>query len=940
MSETVFSYERFSDLAARVAAEGSVLLENENRALPLAKGEKIALFGRASYNYYKSGTGSGGMVNVNHVVDIPEALAKDNLYELNAEVDETYRSWLKDHPYDAGKGWGNEPWFQEEMPLSDELIRKAAAESDTAVIVLGRTAGEDHDNAAEPGSYLLTKDEEEMLGKICGAFRKSVVLLNISNIIDTKWVKAYRPSAVLIIWQGGEAGCLGVADLLSGKESPSGRLPDTIAWDIADYPSTAYFGDPEVNVYHEDVYVGYRYFETFCPEKVLYPFGYGLSYTTFDVSPAAFTWDGTAKGRLSVTARVTNTGDAAGRETVMLFAEKPQGKLGQPVRSLMGFAKTDVLAPGESAEVVIEADPYMFASYDDDGRTGMRSAYVLEAGSYVFHVGSDVRNTRKAGEAAIQETVLVLQLAEAEAPVREAARLVPGAAKEDGTFAENEEPMPLRTVSPLEKRAKWLPKEAPCAGDLGWKLKDVAEGRVSMEVFISQLSDEELCQIMRGEGMNSPKVTAGTGGAFGGVTEALRHYGIPIGCCTDGPSGIRMDCGTRAFAMPNGTMMAATFNTELIREIYVLEGLELRKNKVDLLLGPGLNIHRNPLNGRNFEYFSEDPLLTGRMAAVQLLGMQESGVNGVIKHFACNNQEWKRHSVDAVVSERALREIYLKAFELAVKEGGATAVMSTYGRLNGTYTSSSYDLLTTILREEWGFDGIVMTDWWSAGSDEDGPGSLKMTAVQARAQNDLNMVNTDSLTNSNGDNYLEGLAEGLAARADYERCAANICRELLRLPVFMHSLGGEDELDRELAKCRTEEDEALSNPVNLVISGDVLEIDPAVVPTSRGKNVLFHVSAEKWGIYKLVLDCRVEDQGPLSQVPVSIFQDKALAGMVSLTGMDTETRRVEVQLSPIMMTGCFLKFFFGESGMRFDRIALELVQDMTEAIKAYMAQQS
>ncbi len=937
MSETVFSYERFTELAARVAAEGCVLLENENRALPLRKGEKIALFGRASYNYYKSGTGSGGMVNVKHVVDIPEILAADGLYELNGEVDEAYRTWLVSHPYDAGKGWGTEPWFQEEMPLPDEFVAKAAAESDTAVIVLGRTAGEDHDNAAEPGSYLLTKDEEEMIGKVCGAFKKSVVLLNISNIIDMKWVEAYRPSAVLIIWQGGEAGCLGVADILSGKESPSGRLPDTIARDIADYPSTAYFGDPVSNVYHEDIYVGYRYFETFCPEKVLYPFGYGLSYTTFETEPAGFAWDGTAKGRLTVAARVTNTGEASGRETVMLFAEKPQGKLGQPALSLIGFAKTGLLAPGGSEELVFKTDPYLFASYDDDGRTGFKSAYVLEEGRYAFRIGPDVRSTKTAAVAVLAETLPVRQLAEAEAPIEAAMRLVPGEKKENGLFAENEEPMPLRTVSPLDRRAAWLPETAEYAGDLGWKLKDVAEGRVSMEVFISQLSDEELCQIMRGEGMNSPKVTAGTGGAFGGVTEALAHYGIPIGCCTDGPSGIRMDCGTRAFAMPNGTMMASTFNTELIREIYVLEGRELRKNKVDLLLGPGLNIHRNPLNGRNFEYFSEDPLLTGRMAAAQLRGMQESGVDGVIKHFACNNQEWKRHSVDAVVSERALREIYLKAFELAVKEGGSTAVMSTYGRLNGTYTSSSYDLLTTILREEWGFDGIVMTDWWASGSDENAPGSTKMTAVMGRAQNDLNMVNADSLTNSNGDNYLEGLATGLAARADYARCAANICRELMRLPVFRHSLGEEDELDRELAKCRTEEDEELSNPVRIVMSEDVVEIDPALVPTARGKNVLFHVSGEKWGIYKLVFDCRVEDQGPLSQVPMSIFQDKALAGMVSLTGMDTKTRRVEVTLSPIVLSGCYLKFFFGESGMRFDRIALELVEDMTERIRAHMA---
>ena len=385
---------------------------------------------------------------------------------------------------------------------------------------------------------------------------------------------------------------------------------------------------------------------------------------------------------------------------------------------------------------------------------------------------------------------------------------------------------------------------------------------------------------------------------------------------------------------------ASTFNTELIREIYRFEGLELRKNKIDLLLGPGLNIHRSPLNGRNFEYFSEDPLLTGRMAAAQLHGMQEYGVSGVIKHFACNNQEWKRHSVDAVVSERALREIYLKAFELAVKEGGAMAVMSTYGRLNGTYTSSSYDLLTTILREEWGFDGIVMTDWWAAGSDEDGPGSLQNTACEARAQNDLNMVNADSLTNSNGDNFEEGLKNGLADRADYERCAANICRTLMRLPVFRHSLGEEDETDRALAECPAEDGDEAIAPIGVYGRGEAFEIDPALIPTHRGSKVLFKIDTEKWGMFRLVMDCCVKDQSPLSQVPLSVFVDNKLAGMISLTGMDTETRRVTLDLPMIALNGCYMQFFFGESGMRIERLALELVQDLTEEIKAHVARNS
>ena len=248
-------------------------------------------------------------------------------------------------------------------------------------------------------------------------------------------------------------------------------------------------------------------------------------------------------------------------------------------------------------------------------------------------------------------------------------------------------------------------------GDKGYKLKDVADGKVSLEKFIAQLSDEDLCAMMRGEGMCSPKVTPGVAGAYGAVTDSLLGFGIPIASCSDGPSGIRMDCGTHAFSLPNGTCLACSFNEKINEELFTWEGLDLRRCRIDALLGPGMNIHRSPLNGRNFEYFSEDPFLTGKLVAAQLKGMHKYDVTGVIKHFAGNTQEFKRHTVNNVVSERALREIYLKGFEIAVREGNARAVMTTYGPVNGIWTASSYDLLTTLLRNEWGFDGIAMTDW-------------------------------------------------------------------------------------------------------------------------------------------------------------------------------------------------------------------------------------
>ncbi|UOK61340.1 hypothetical protein MT997_22655 [Paenibacillus sp. OVF10] len=247
-----------------------------------------------------------------------------------------------------------------------------------------------------------------------------------------------------------------------------------------------------------------------------------------------------------------------------------------------------------------------------------------------------------------------------------------------------------------------------------------------MEDYIAQLSDEDLCCIVRGEGMSSPKVTPGTAGAFGGVTKRLEAFGIPLACSADGPSGIRMDCGNTAFSMPNGTCLGCTFNEALLRELYAYAGLELRKNHVDTLLGPGMNIHRNPLNGRNFEYFSEDPFLTGRMVVAQLHGMNPYDVTGTIKHFACNSQEAHRNTVEAVVSERALREIYLRGFEIAVKEGNAISVMTSYNPINGFWSASNYDLTTTILRGQWGFRGIVMTDWWAKGNDEGEEGVSRM----------------------------------------------------------------------------------------------------------------------------------------------------------------------------------------------------------------------
>ena len=379
------------------------------------------------------------------------------------------------------------------------------------------------------------------------------------------------------------------------------------------------------------------------------------------------------------------------------------------------------------------------------------------------------------------------QLEEALAPVTPFFRLKPEAVCDKKTAEEaddslelemEKEAVPLRTISLVDRIRENRPEAAACSGDKGITLGDVYDKKAELDEFLSQLTDEDLACIVRGEGMCSPKVTPGTAGAFGGVTDRLKDFGIPVGCCADGPSGIRMDCGTHAFSLPNGTCLACTFNEALVEALFEMEGLELRRNRVDLLLGPGMNIHRNPLNGRNFEYFSEDPYLTGKMAAAQLKGMGKAGTSGTIKHFAGNNQEFSRNLADSVISERALREIYLKGFEIAVKEGGAISIMSTYGPVNGLWTAGSYDLLTTILRKEWGFDGLVMTDWWAKMNDEGQDGDTRNTAAMVRGQNDVYMVVSDAASNSAQDNTLEGLADGRITRGELLRSAAAITENL------------------------------------------------------------------------------------------------------------------------------------------------------------------
>src|SRR5574344_2079575 len=795
----------FATKIREAATEGAVLLRNEKGTLPFTDADTVSLFGRAQVDYYRSGTGSGGSVHVPYKTNLLDGMLRKKPSGhnplINKELARVYTDWIKAHPFDnGGGGWAAEPWSQQEMQLESKLADDAASVSNKALYGGGRTASEEQDNRDEEGSYLLSKLEREALVAICSAFEKVVVVLNVSNIIDITWMDdpcfKGHITAVLYTWHGGMEGGNAAADVLCGVVVPSGKLVDTIANSVEDYPSNINFGGKEKNFYQEDVYVGYRYFETFAPEKIRFPFGFGLSYTTFTTE---FLKANDKKGIITVAVRVKNTGSVySGKEVVQLYYEAPQGKLGKPARALGAFAKTKLLKPGESQKVMLLLPLKHMASYDDSGVTGHKSCFVLEQGEYRFFLGTDSHSAKQifvggVDSVNVVSTMVTEQLEQALAPVEPFKRMRPAVRKDNGVYELTYEEVPLNEVDMSNRIKQNMPVEIPFTGDTGIRFADVLHKPAKLDAFIAQLKPEELSTLVLGEGMCSDKVTAGIAAAFGGVSEALFTYGIPVAGCSDGPSGIRMDNGKEASLMPIGTLLACTWNTELVAQLYTFEGKELAAHKIDTLLGPGMNIHRHPLNGRNFEYYSEDPLVTGEMASAVLLGLYKGGASGTIKHFATNNQETNRHVVNAVVSERALREIYLRGFEIAIKKGHAVSLMTTYAPLNGHWTGSNYDLVNTILHKEWNYTGVVMTDWWAELNDcvEGGfAHTTTNTASMVRARNDVYMVvdNNGASSNVRGDNIPSSLNEGKLTVGELQTCAKDIIRFLIQAPVAKRPL--------------------------------------------------------------------------------------------------------------------------------------------------------
>lgn len=903
-------WDKYLETSARAVSGGIVMLKNDG-ALPLKQGGTAAVFGRIQLHYYKSGTGSGGMVNVSKVIGITDGLL-DAGYKLDEQLLNAYREWDEQNPFDHGEGWGGEPWSQKEMPLTDELVSGAASRADTAIVIIGRTAGEEMDNKLEKGAFLLSDLEEDMLRRVTSAFDKTVVLLNTGGLIDMSFMDRYPVSAVMYVWQGGMVGGAGTAAVLTGEVSPSGKLPDTIAYEISDYPSDKFFGSGDMDCYGEDIYVGYRYFETFAKDRVRFPFGFGMSYTSFDITASDFKLDG---DKVTGSVNVKNTGSTPGREVVQIYCSAPQGKLGKPARVLCGFDKTRALQPGESQTLSFEIPLESVASYDDSGVTGHKSAWILEQGGYVFYAGADVRSASEAYSLTLPETV-VRQCKSALGPLTAFKRMVNSSGKPEF------EDVPLTGEAFPHDHAK-LPAEIPQTGDRGIRLADVVNGKNTLEEFTAQLTDYDLSCIIRGEGMGSPKVTAGTAAAFGGVSDTLTALGIPCACCDDGPSGMRLDCGTKAFSLPNGTLLASTFDRPLMTELFTFMGLEMHTNQVDCLLGPGMNIHRHPLNGRNFEYFSEDPYLTGEMASAELAGLHSTGAEGTIKHFCGNNRETRRHFLDSVISERALREIYLRGFEKAVKKGGAKSVMTTYGQVNGVWTAGNYDLVTGILRDDWGFDGFTMTDWWANINRRGKAPDKSDFAAMAMAQNDVYMVTADGAACN--DNTLDSLKSGELTRGELQRNAMNILRFLTTTHAMKRVMGCDDET--EIINRPADAGDVDSTDIEFHDIDEDLTLDLTGITTEKGSSYAFGLNVSKPGVYKVTLTAS-STLSELAQTSVSIFALGSPCGMFTFNGTGgapvSQTKDVKF-LSNFMP----IRLYFGGSGLKTQSIRFELKERWT-----------
>ena len=776
-------------LSKEAAKEGMVLLKNRGDILPLKKGTRVALFGKAAFDYVKGGGGSGD-VTVAYIRNLYEGL------KMQKDVVSIFEPLCDYYRKDVERQYaqGSIPGMTIEPEVPRELLDEAKAYADTAVISICRFSGEgwdrksivdtDNKNMGEGeldmavrsskifanGDFCLSAQEAAMVETVKKNFPRVVVVMNVGGMVDTSWfVREDAIGAVLMAWQGGMEGGLAAAELLAGKGNPSGKLSDTFAQTLEDYPSTGDFHESRDYVnYTEDIYVGYRYFETVpgADQKVNYPFGFGLSYTTFqtDVLSAE-----EKEGQVRIQVEITNTGSRDGKEVVQVYFEAPQGRLGKPKRQLIAFAKTRSLRPGESQRLYLSFEIRDMASYDDTGKV-QKAAYVLDKGDYFFHVGTSVRDTVRLDYVyQVKEDTVTEQLESRLTPSELPRRMLSDGSYEEVPQREGNDP----NANELERMPEdmmegYVPAVRPRDRYQLWRepykkgahiFKEVAEGKLTPEEFLAQLTDEETAQLLGGQPNTGVANTFGYGN--------LPEYGVPSVMTADGPAGLRIapECGVTTTCWPCSTLLACSWNPEIVEAVGLAGGAEVKENNIAVWLTPAVNIHRSPLCGRNFEYYSEDPYLAGKLASAMVRGIQANHIGATVKHFALNNKETNRKNSDSRVSERAAREIYLKAFEIIVREAKPWSIMTSYNIINGHRASENADLLEGILRGEWGFDGCITTDWWTCGEHY----------KEVKAGNDIKM----------GCGYperlLEALEKGCLTRKEMDACALRVLKLILKI---------------------------------------------------------------------------------------------------------------------------------------------------------------
>lgn len=674
--------------ALDAACEGMVLLKNEGDLLPLPPDSPLACFGAAQYMFRVTATGAS-CINPRWQPTFLDAIQDHSDFRLDMETSSLYAA------------------CQNIVPTKAQLDL-ARSKSDTTLIFLSRSSGEGMDNRPEPGEYYLTCGEEDMIAAVRAVFDKVIVILNTGYPISMEWVRRYDIPTVLWTGFAGMLASYALVEILDGRTNPSGHLACTWLWDYYDHPVSRNFPTPAAGektpveteqgvhiFYEEDIYMGYRWFDTF-RKPTAFSFGHGLSYTKFRISTDVLRQ--TDHG-VALTVSVTNTGIHSGKEVVQVYVSAPDGRLEKPAHVLCAFAKTRLLAPNECESLTLSAPFSAFASYSEDD-----SAYLLEQGRYEFSVGDSLSALMPAGELTLEHDLILRRTQNLGKPVEKFRRLTKNDPTVDGTksgFCSPEE-----RITAHAQRCEYRP--APLAGYSGkritWDALLADSGL--LDDFVSQMTTDELCAL---------NINAGPhwffpwdDGSAGSVAK-LKKYHIPPARVSDANAGLHLNKPNIGF--PQSSVIASTFNRSIARMVGNVIADESIENGMVINLGPGMNLQRNLLNGRHAEYFSEDPLLAGVMAGSQGKGIEERGVGCCYKHLFCNNSDTCRKASHSIVSERALRELYFRTFEIAMDIQVPSCLMTSYNALNGIYPAESAELLQGLVRDEWDFNGMILTDW-------------------------------------------------------------------------------------------------------------------------------------------------------------------------------------------------------------------------------------